>query len=255
MKTLLLSLLAMASASAALVEKSVDYEHDGVTLEGFHVYDDAIEGKRPAVLVIHQWTGLTNYEKDRSRMLARLGYNVLAADIYGKGVRPVPPAAGQEAGKYKGNRELYRGRLTAGLEQLKKDERTDTGKVAAIGYCFGGTVALELARAGADLDAVASFHGALSTKEPALADKVKARIVAFNGAEDPMVPHAERQAFMKEMTDAGVDWQLVEYGHAVHAFTNPDADRAGIPGVAYNEKADQRSWEAMLRLFEDALGA
>ena len=142
MKALFLSLMAISSVSAALVEKVVEYEHEGVTLEGFHVYDDAVEGKRPAVLVIHQWTGLSDYEKQRSRMLAELGYNVFAADIYGKGVRPVPPAAGQEAGKYKGDRKLYRGRLNAGLAMLQKDERTDASKIAAIGYCFGGTGAL-----------------------------------------------------------------------------------------------------------------
>src|SRR5690606_16582403 len=153
------------------VEKTVEYEHGRVTLEGFHVYDDATEGKRPAVLVIHQWTGLSDYEKDRSRQLAAMGYNVFAADIYGKGVRPVPPAAGQEAGKYKGDRELYRGRLNAGLEVLKKDERTDAAKIAAIGYCFGGTGVLELARAGADLAGVVSFHGGLDAAEGMVAAK------------------------------------------------------------------------------------
>ncbi|MCW1925414.1 dienelactone hydrolase family protein [Luteolibacter arcticus] len=256
MKSLFLSLLAMGSASAALIEKSVEYEHDGVKLEGFHVYDDAVEGKRPAVMVIHQWTGLSDYEKERSRMLAQLGYNVLAADIYGKGVRPVPPAAGQEAGKYKGNRELYRGRLNAGLEVLKKDERTDTAKIAAIGYCFGGAGVLELARSGADIAGVVSFHGSLDAADgmAATKDGVKAKVLVCHGAVDPHVPTEQVQGFGKEMEDAGADWQLVAYGDAVHSFTQKMAGNDPSKGSAYNEKADKRSWEAMKSFFAEIFG-
>lgn len=256
MKTLLLSLMAAASASAALVEKSIEYQHDGVTLEGFHVYDDAVQGQRPAVLVIHQWTGLSDYEKDRSRQLAQMGYNVFAADIYGKGVRPVPPAAGQEAGKYKGNRELYRGRLNAGLGVLKKDERTDTAKVAAIGYCFGGTGVLELARSGADIAGVVSFHGGLDAADgmAAVKDGVKAKVLVCHGAVDPYVPAEQVQAFGKEMEDAGADWQLIAYGSAVHSFTHKSAGNDPSKGAAYDEKADQRSWAAMKAFFAELFG-
>ena len=148
-------------ASADLVEKTVTYNQGEAVLEGFHVYDDAVAGERPAVLVVHQWTGLTDYEKRRARMLAEMGYNVFAADIYGKGVRPKPPASGKEAGKYKGDRALYRSRLRAGLQVLRNDERTDPGRIAAIGYCFGGTGVLELARSGAEIAGVVSFHGGL----------------------------------------------------------------------------------------------
>src|SRR6478736_2068738 len=164
MKTLTSLLVAtslVTAARAALVEKIVTYQQGGATLEGFHVYDDAVTGKRPAVLVIHQWTGLTDHEKSRSRMLAELGYNVFAADIYGKGIRPQPPEAGKEAGKYKGARTFYRARLTAALDQLKADEHTDPAKIAAIGYCFGGGGVLELARSGAGISGVVSFHGSL----------------------------------------------------------------------------------------------
>jgi dienelactone hydrolase len=154
-----------ASSVAGLVERTVAYQADGVALEGFHVYDSSRKGKRPAVLVIHQWTGLSDYEKGRARMLAGMGYNVLAADIYGKGIRPQPPEAGKQAGIYKGDRALFRQRLTAGLDLLKADERTDPAKVAAIGYCFGGTGVLELARAGAGLAGVVSFHGGLDAAE------------------------------------------------------------------------------------------
>jgi len=253
MKTLFLSLMAAASASAALVEKTVEYQHDGVTLEGFHVYDDAVTGQRPAVLVIHQWTGLTDYEKERSRMLAQLGYNVLAADIYGKGVRPEPPASGQEAGKYKGNRELYRARLKAGLEELKKDEHTDTTKIAAIGYCFGGTGVLELARSGVGIAGVVSFHGGLDAADGMAATKgnVAAKVLVCHGAEDPFVPTEQVLAFGKEMTEAGADWQFIAYGHAVHAFTQKMAGDDPSKGAAYNEKADKRSWEAMKTFFSE----
>jgi dienelactone hydrolase len=256
MKTLLLSLMAAASASAALVEKTVEYQHDGVTLEGFHVYDDAVSGKRPAVLVIHQWTGLSDYEKDRSRQLAQLGYNVFAADIYGKGVRPVPPAAGQEAGKYKGNRELYRGRLKAGLEELKKEEHTDTSKIAAIGYCFGGTGVLEIARSGANVAGVVSFHGGLDAADGMAATKgnVKPKVLVCHGAVDPFVPTEQVLAFGKEMDEAGADWQFVAYGSAVHGFTQKMSGNDPSKGAAYNEKADKRSWEAMKTFFAEIFG-
>ena len=256
MKSLVLSLLAIASASAALVEKPVEYEQGGVTLEGFHVFDDAISGKRPAVLVIHQWTGLSDYEKMRSRKLAELGYNVFAADIYGKGIRPVPPAAGQEAGKYTGDRDLFRARLTAALEVLKKDERTDTAKIAAIGYCFGGTGALELARSGADIAGVVSFHGSLDAAAGKSAPDggVKAKILVLHGSKDPHVPTEQVLAFGKEMDAAGADWQFTAYSDAVHSFTQKMAGDDPSKGSAYNEKADKRSWEAMKVFFAEIFG-
>ena len=256
MKSLFLSLMVAANASAALVEKAVEYQQDGVTLEGFHVYDDAVQGKRPAVLVIHQWTGLTDYEKQRSRMLAELGYNVFAADVYGKGVRPVPPGAGQEAGKYKGNRELYRARLNAALDVLRKEEHTDSSKIAAIGYCFGGTGALELARSGADIVGVVSFHGGLDAADGMAAKKgeVKAKVLVCHGADDPNVPAPQVDGFEKEMRESGADWQFIAYGGAVHGFTQKMAGNDNSKGVAYNEKADLRSWEAMKVFFAEIFG-
>lgn len=256
MKTL--SRLAIAASMfttvhAKLVEKAVTYEQGGVTLEGFHVYDDAVSGKRPAVLVVHQWTGLTDSEKSRSRMLAELGYNVFAADIYGQGNRPQPPEAGKEAGKYKGDRKLFRARLDAALGQLKADERTDPAKIAAIGYCFGGTGVLELARAGTSIAGVVSFHGGLSAAEgmTAQAGKVPAKILVLHGADDPYEPPAEIAAFQKEMTDAKADWQMVFYSGAVHSFTHKDAGSDNSKGAAYNEAADRRSWEAMKAFFAE----
>jgi dienelactone hydrolase len=244
------------AANAALVEKTVVYQHDGVALEGFHVYDDAVKGVRPAVLVIHQWTGLSDYEKRRSKQLAEMGCNVLAADIYGKGIRPQPPESGKEAGKYKGDRALFRGRLMAGLDVLKADERTDAGRIAAIGYCFGGTGVLEMARAGAAIAGVVSFHGGLDAAEGmgAKADGVAVKILVLHGAVDPYVPPAQVADFEKEMNAAKADWQLVSYSGAVHSFTHKEAGDDPSKGAAYDEKADRRSWEAMKVFFAEIFG-
>lgn len=246
-------LLSVLPLQAEIVEKVVEYEHQGVKLEGFQTYDDGIEGKRPSVLIIHQWTGLGDYEKMRARMLAQAGYNVIAADIYGAGVRPQPPAAGEEAGKYKEDRQLFRGRLLAGLDVLKQDERTDEGKIAAIGYCFGGTGVLELARAGAEIAGVVSFHGGLSAAEgmEARQGKTAARILCLHGALDPFVPEAEVDGFQKEMTAAETDWQLINYGGAVHSFTQKSAGDDISKGAAYDKKADERSQAHMEVFFEE----
>ncbi len=247
------ALFLVTGAHAALVEKAVTYQHDGATLEGFHVYDDAVTGKRPAVLVIHQWTGLSDYEKRRSRMLAELGYNVLAADVYGKGIRPQPPEAGKEAGKYKGDRTLYRARLTSALDLLKADERTEPTKIASIGYCFGGCGALELARAGSDLVGVVSFHGSLDAGEglSAAAGKIPAKVLVLHGADDPYVPAEQVAGFGKEMTAAKADWQMIFYSGTVHSFTQKEAGNDPSKGAAYNELSDRRSWVAMQVFFAE----
>lgn len=251
------AVVSLAAADAGLVERAVTYEKDGVTMEGFHVYDDAVTGKRPAVLVIHQWMGLTDNEKRRSRMLAEMGYNVMAADIYGKGIRPESPEdAGKQAGKFKGDRMLYRARLMAGLETLQNDERTDPSRIAAIGYCFGGAGVLELARAGAPLKGVVSFHGSLDSfwGFAAKPGAVSAKILVLHGAADPFAPAAQVAAFEKEMTDAKADWQVVLYGDAVHAFTQREAGDDPSKGAAYNAAADRRSWEAMKVFFSEIFG-
>lgn len=241
---------------AAVVEKVVAYEQGGVKLEGFHAYDDSFEGKRPGILVIHQWTGLTDYEKMRARMLAELGYNVFAADVYGVGIRPQPPEAGEVAGKYRAHRALYRARMQAGLDVLMKDERTDTVRIAAIGYCFGGTGVLELARAGTKIAGVVSFHGGLGAAEDmaAKAGGISAKVLCLHGAIDPFVPPTELEAFGKEMSAAGADWQLIMYGGAVHAFTQKMAGDDVSKGAAYNAKADARSWEDMQQFFAEIFG-
>lgn len=246
----------IAASHAGIVAKDVAYEQGGVKLEGFHAYDDAFEGKRPGILIIHQWTGLTDYEKMRARMLAELGYNVVAADVYGAGIRPQPPESGEVAGKYKSDRPLFRARMLAGLDVLLKDQRTDTGRVAAIGYCFGGTGVLELARAGTKLSGVVSFHGGLAAGEgmEAKSGNIPAKVLCLHGAIDPHVPPAEVEAFGKEMTAAGADWQLMMYGGAVHGFTQKMAGDDISKGAAYNAKADERSWENMQQFFAGIFG-
>ncbi len=251
------ALVSLVSANAALVEKAVEYKQGDAVLEGYHVYNDAVAGKRPAVLVVHQWTGLSNYEKKRSRMLAELGYNVFALDVYGKGIRPPAPGpAGEEAGKYKGDRALYRARLVAGLEVLLKDELTDPEKVAAIGYCFGGTGVLELARAGAPVAGVVSFHGGLDAGKgfEAKAGVKMPKILVCHGAVDPYVPPSQVADFEKEMKAVSAEMTIVSYPGAVHAFTQPMAGDDPSKGAAYDEAADKSSWEAMKGFFGEIFG-
>lgn len=242
------TLLARGEVRTQLVE----YRQGDTVLEGFHAYDTSIQGKRPGVLIVHQWKGLTDYEKKRAEMLAKLGYNVFAVDIYGKGVRADNPKdASALAGKYKGDRALLRARVNAGLEVLKKQDLTDASRIAAIGYCFGGTTVIELARSGAELGGVVSFHGALDSPTPADGKNIKCKVLALHGADDPFVPAKDIAAFQDEMRQAGVDWQFVAFGGAVHSFTDWNAGSDNSKGAAYNEKADKRSWEAMRQSFDE----
>ena len=253
----LLSLAALAPAGRAEVKtKEIEYKHGDVVLQGYLAYDDAVEGKRPGVLVAHEWTGHNPYARRRAEQLAKLGYVAFALDMYGKGVTAKDrQEAAQMAQRFKDDRRLMRGRARAGLDVLRQQPQTDPRRIAAIGYCFGGTTVLELARSGADVAGVVSFHGALDTPDPADAKNVKGKVLVLHGADDPFVPDEQVAAFRDEMRDAKVDWHLVAYGGAVHSFTNPDADKANAPGVKYDEKADRRSWDAMKVFFEEIFGA
>jgi dienelactone hydrolase len=234
------------SSRAAIQTKTVEYKQGDTTLEGVMIYDDAVKTKRPGVLIVHQWLGLTDYEKNRATMLAKLGYVAFCADIYGKGVRPNGVSeAGPMAGKYKADRTLLRARVNAGLDTFKKSELVDTKRIVAIGYCFGGTTVIELARSGADLAGIVSFHGGLDSPTPADGKNIKCKVLACHGADDPFVPAKDLAAFESEMRDSKVDWQLIAYGGAVHSFTQPMAGNDNSKGAAYNEAADRRSWEAL----------
>jgi dienelactone hydrolase len=255
MKLLAITLVCLASmliARAEIRTETVAYKHGDTTLEGFLAYDASNKNKRPGVLIVHQWKGLTDYEKKRAEMLAKLGYVAFAVDIYGKGIRPADnQAAAAEAGKYKSDRTLLRARARAGLAELQKQGLVDSKRIAAIGYCFGGTTVIELARSGAEIAGVVSFHGALDSPTPEDGKKIKCKVLALHGADDPFVPAKDVAAFEDEMRQAKVDWQLVKYGGAVHSFTDWNAK---MEGAAYNEKADKRSWEAMKEFFGEMFG-
>jgi dienelactone hydrolase len=254
-KLILAVLLTTASGLlAAIKTETVEYKEGDVILEGQMTYDDSIKGTRPAVLIVHQWKGLTDFEKKRAEMLAKLGYVAFCADIYGKGVRPQTVAeAGAEAGKYKKDRLLLRARAAAALETLRKQKLVDSKRIAAIGYCFGGTTVIELARSGAVLNGVVSFHGGLDSPAPADGKNIQCAVLALHGGDDPFVPAADLEAFEKEMRDSKVDWRLVKYGGAVHSFTDWNADKLNVPGAKFNEKADHRSWEDMRAFFAEVL--
>ena len=247
-------LAAVGSLSAAIVERPLEYKSGEVLCEGWQAYDDAVAGQRPGVLVIHQWTGVSDHEKEAARRLAALGYNVLVADLYGKGVRPQPPAAGKEAGKYKADRALLRARANDALKALADDARTDKSRLAATGYCFGGTAAIELARSGAALRGVVSFHGGLDSPAPADGRNIKARILALHGADDPFVPAKDIAAFEAEMKAADIRYELVRYPGAVHSFTHKAAGGDKSKGAAYDAEADRDSWRRMEQFLKEGFG-
>jgi len=248
----LLMLLAAASSSAAVRTEEVDYRDGDLVLQGFFAWDDAVSGKRPAVLVVHEWYGHGPYARMRAEKLAGLGYLAFAGDMYGKGVYAKDHAeAGKLAGAVRGDRALMRSRAAAAVDALKRHRLADASRLAAIGYCFGGTSVLELARAGADLRGVASFHGSLDAPLPAEPGTVKAKVLVLHGGDDLRVA-AALPAFMEEMRKAKADWQLLTYGGAVHSFTVKEAGDDPSKGAAYDEAADRRSWQALKTFLEEA---
>jgi len=230
-----------------------EYREGDTVCEGYLAYDDAKSGKRPGVLVAHEWGGCSPYMHKRCEMLAELGYVAFALDIFGKGIRAATfPDCERISKPYYEDRQLTRRRAKAGLDVLTGQANVDASRVATIGYCFGGIVVLELARSGADVKGSVAFHGQLSTPNPADAKNIKGKILILHGAIDPVVPPAEIAAFQKEMEDAKVDWQMNYYGSAVHTFTNWNLPTTGMP-AAYNEKADKRSWLAMRNFFAETI--
>ncbi|MDD2914890.1 MAG: dienelactone hydrolase family protein [Gallionella sp.] len=261
MKKLLLSLtlfcLLPAAALATVQGKEVSYSANGTTLKGWIAYDDAAKGKRPAVLVVHEWWGHNAYARKRANMLAELGYVALAVDMYGDGKQALhPDDAGKFAGEVAKNKPMAKARFEAAMKLLNKRRNVDSKKLAAIGYCFGGSVVLQMARNGEDLKGVASFHGGLGTDEPAQPGKVKAQVRVFTGADDKMIPAAQVDAFKQEMEKAGVNSRVVSYPGVLHSFTNPAADeyakKFNMP-LAYNADADKDSWAQLQAFLADVL--
>lgn len=243
------------SAFAEVKTREVEYKQGDTVLQGFIAWDDATKDKRPGVLVVHEWWGHNAHARHQAMRLADAGYVGFALDMYGKGKVATHPKEAEsfmtEATK---SPAVVVARFNAALDQLKQDPHVDPQKIAAIGYCFGGAVVLDMARSGADLDAVVSFHGALATKYPAKKGMVKARVLVLTGAADPMVPPAQVEGLEKEMEAAGAKFQVVSYPGAKHSFTNPDAVKAGMDALAYDADADKKSWAAMLKLFKEVFG-
>lgn len=248
-------LFVAAAAHGEIVGKTVEYASGGTTMKGYLAYDDRLPGKRPGILVVHEWWGHNEYARKRARMLAGLGYVALAVDMYGEGRQADhPDDAGKFSGEIRKNKDLGRERFLAARNALEDQTITDPGRIGAIGYCFGGGVVLQMARDGMDLAGVASFHGGLATDAPARPGAVKAKILVLTGADDKFVPPEQVEAFRQEMKAAGADFRIVSYPGALHSFTNPDADeyakRFNMP-VAYNADADEKSWAEMQKFFRD----
>jgi dienelactone hydrolase len=250
--------LVLAFINAAFPEiKGVDvqYTADGITMKGYLVYDDAVKGRRPGVLVVHEWWGYNDYARKRATMLAELGYTALAIDMFGDGKQAGhPDDAGKFAGEVMKNMPGAKARFLAALEILKQSETVDSLNVGAIGYCFGGGIVLNMARMGVDLKGVVSFHGSLGAATEAKKGDIRARMLVCHGAADEFATKADIDNFKKEMRDVGVDFTFKSYPGAKHSFTNPAADEFGkkfkIP-LAYNAKADKRSWKDMKAFFKN----
>jgi dienelactone hydrolase len=247
--------LTTGASQAAIVTKTVDYDYDGTKLKGFLAYDDAVKEKRPGVLVVHEFWGLNEYAKDRCKKLAELGYVAFAVDMYGDGkMTEHPDDARKMMSVVRENVKVWRGRAEAGLKQLKAQPNVDPDKLAAIGYCFGGTTCLQLAYSGADLKAVATFHAGLVTPTEDEAKAIKPKIIVCNGEDDTFITADQIKAFRAALDKAKVKYEFVNYKGAVHSFTVPEANKANIKGIKYDKAADTDSWKRMQELFKDTMG-
>jgi dienelactone hydrolase len=239
---------------AAVQTKEISYQQDGKTMKGYLAWDDAKSGAKPGVLVIHEWWGLNDYTKMRTRQLAEMGYVAFAADMFGDGVTTRDPKQAQEwssgVGKTQG---LAAARAKAGLDVLKQQKGVDTKHLAAIGFCFGGTSVLRLAYSGEPLDAAVTFHGGLVVPTDDEAKAIKTHLLVLHGAEDGFIKPETIDGLRKTLDANNVDWYMVTYAHAVHAFTNPDADSFNIPGIGYNKAAATRSWKEMQDFFKEEM--
>jgi dienelactone hydrolase len=247
---------AIASAARAEVKtRTISYEYGGVTFKGHLAWDGAAKSKRPGVLVVHEWWGLNDYARKRAEQLAELGYVAFACDMYGEGKHTEHPnEAGQFAGEVRKNVKVWQGRAQAALKVLTDQPQVDADKLAAMGYCFGGSTALQLAYTGAPLKAVVTFHAALPVPDAEQAKAIKAKLLICHGAADRFIPEETAVKFRTALEEAKVDYAMVYLGNAKHSFTVKDIDAKGVDGLAYNAEADRRSWQSMRLLFDEAFG-
>ena len=256
---ILISLLISSAAHSEIITKEIDYVHAGVTMKGMLAYDDTIKGKRPGVLIVHEWWGHNKHARDKAKLLAEEGYVAFAVDMYGNRKNAShPDDAGKFSSAVAGDMPLAKARFEAAIDTLKAQSNVQTDKLAAMGYCFGGGIVLNMARMGVELKGVSSFHGSIATNKPAKKGDIKTRVRVFNGAADPFVKAEQIAALKDEMKNAGVDFEFVNYPGAKHSFTNPDADAAGkkfsLP-LEYNAEADKDSWQKNLDFFKEIFSA
>jgi dienelactone hydrolase len=249
------SAVGITASAPATDGKAVQYKVQDVVMEGYLVHNKHITGKHPGVLVVHEWWGLNNYARERARMLADLGYTALAVDMYGGyKVADHPDDAGKFSSELMKNFDVAKDRFIAAMDVLKKDASVDPSMIAAIGYCFGGGIVLNMARQGADLRGVASFHGNLAAVKPARPGSIKAKILVLNGGADSFTTPQQIADFKKEMDAAGADYRFISYTGAMHSFTNPEADELAkkfkMP-IAYNADADKQSWEELQKFLKE----
>jgi dienelactone hydrolase len=264
MKSRITSILVLAMVSffglslqgeAAVKAEKVEYKQGSTVLTGYLAYEDSYRSPRPGILVVHEWWGLNDYAKRRAEALAREGYIALAVDMYGGGKTTAhPKEAGEWATAVSQNKQVGKARFLAGFELLRNHPLTIKEQIAAIGYCFGGSVVLSMAQEGVDLKGVVSFHGGLPA-EKAEPKSFKAKVLVCHGADDPLVTKEQITAYQDNLRAGGADWQFMVYGGARHSFTNPDADNAGLPFLAYNKSADRRSWKLMLSFLDELFAA
>jgi dienelactone hydrolase len=258
MVLLVLGIASVSYAEPKIQTKTVEYKAQDVVMKGYLAYDESIKGKRPGVLVVHEWWGVNDYIRRRGRMLAELGYVALALDMYGEGKQAMHPTdAGKFSSELMQNFDVSKARFLAAMDFLKQQGMVDPTRVAAIGYCFGGGVVLNMARQGVDLKGVASFHGSLKAVKPAQPGVVKAKILVLHGADDKFIPQDQIDAFKQEMKTAGADYEFISYPGALHSFTNPDADENAKKfnmAIGYNSDADRKSWDELKKFLGTILG-
>ncbi len=237
---------------AKVQSKVIPYLYGEESFEGFMAWDDSVQGKRPGILVVHEWWGLNDYARSRAEQLAKMGYMAFAVDMYGKGkVTTHAEKAGEWAKQATNNVDDWLGRAQEGLQLLQADPMVDSTRLAAIGYCFGGATVMQLVYGGSTVKGVVSFHGSLPLPPNSESIPHSAKVLIAHGASDPFLTSDHVGQFMAALDKAKIDWQMIHYGGAQHSFTNPYADQYGLEGAKYHKRADQRSWVHMQQFFDE----